>query len=226
MAVWRYYLKMIRYEQFLVPAAMLGICLLLLLLMKGNPSNDPSTTVALAFVEAALPLALAIIANSLFLDDPALEMHYTVPRPLWRTILEKAVLLFGIMTGFYLLGIALMFLLGAPMVGWGILPTGILVWVIPAMAWLGLAFALGAILRSGVTGNALTALVWIICFLVRSPFLDSSFGRMIFPFLTLFEPNSADWLMNRLGLLIVGLVGIGIALMLLRNGERYFKSEA
>lgn len=226
MNVWRYYLKMIRYEQFFVPAAMMGICLLLIILLKANTGRDASTSVVLAFIEAALPLATAIIANSLFLDDPALELQYTVPRPLWRTLLEKGVLLIGIMTMFYGLFAVIIYLLGVPLVGWGVLPTGALVWVVPAVAWLGIAFTIGAFLGNGVAGNALAALLWMICFLVRDFFLTSPNWRAIYPFMTIFEPSSPDWLLNRAGLMVVGLVGIGAALILLRKGERYFRNEA
>ena len=40
MSVWRYYFKMIRYEQFLVPSAMMGICLLLIILLKSDRVQD------------------------------------------------------------------------------------------------------------------------------------------------------------------------------------------
>jgi len=225
MTVWHYYVKMIRYEQLFVPAAMMGVCLLLITLLKGNPSRDPSSSVVLAFIEAALPLATAIIANGLFLDDPALELHYTVPRPLWRTLLEKLALLIGVMTVFYLLFAGLVYILGVPLVGWGLLPPGILLWIVPAIAWSGLAFFIGALLRSGVAGNALAALAWIVCFLLHDLMLSRPNWRAVYPFMTIFMPDSPDWLLNRAGLLMIGLVGIGSALILLRKGERYFKSE-
>ena len=155
-----------------------------------------------------------------------LELQYTVPRPLWRTLLEKGVLLIGIMTVFYGLFTVVIYILGVPLVGWGVLPIGALVWIVPAVAWLGMAFAIGALLGSGVAGNALAALLWMICFLVHDDVLTTPNWRAIYPFMTIFEPNSPDWLLNRAGLMVVGLTGIGAALILLRKGEHYFRNEA
>lgn len=226
MTVWRYYLKMIRYEQFLVPGAMMGIFLLLIVLMKATAASDTPSKIALGFIEAALPLATAIVANSLFLEDPALELQYTVSRPLWRTLLEKGALLIGIMTLFYGLFTVVAYALGAPLIGWAVLPSGALAWIAPALAWLGVAFLAGALLTNGVAGNALAALVWMICFLVHDYFLSTPNWRAVYPFMTIFEPNSPDWLLNRAGLVLVGVVGVCAALILLRKGERYFRTQA
>ena len=141
MSIWRYYLKMVHYEQFFIPATMAVICLVLILLMQTSPNPSASTSVATAFVEAALPLAAAMIATAVFLNDPVLELLYTLPRPLWRTLLEKMVLLIAVMTVFYLLFVAALRLVDVPLTGWG---SSFGVWLIPALAWLGLTFFGGA----------------------------------------------------------------------------------
>ena len=228
MMPWRYYLKMLRYEQFMVPAAMIALCLLVIVLMKLLPPGpiDPLPAIVLAFIEGALPLATALIGTSLFFGDPARELHYTVVRPLWRTLVERLALLVVLMTGFYTAFVLIARLLNVTLTGWSVTPSALLVWLVPAVAWSGLAYLLAALFRSGTAANGLVAVLWIIGFLLHSAALGSPLLRVVYPFLTVFEPESLDWTINRAALLVIGVVGLTAGLLLLRHGEKYFSAEA
>ena len=228
MIIWRYYLKMLHFEQFLVPTTMTGICLLLIVLMKTlpNPVYDVSPSIAIAFMEAALPLATAIVATGLLLNDPTLELHYTVPRPFWRTLLEKLVLLVGIMTVFYVVFNVLTRMMGVPISGWAVSPIAPLIWLIPAVTWVGLAFLIAAGLRNSVAGSGLTALLWIVCFMLHDLMMGTASLRTVYPLMTTFQFDSSDWPANRAALLLIGAGSLTLALLLLRNGEHYFKPES
>jgi len=219
--IWRYYIKILRYEQFLVPAALMAICLLMMVLL---PTAAPS--IALGFMEAALPLATAIIATGLFLNDPFLELQYTMSRPMWRTLLERMASLIAVMLPFYILFSLLTRLLGVSLIGWGATASVFLVWIIPTIAWLGIIFFIGTLIRNNIAGNGLGALLWMGCFMLHAALMGSPLGRAVYPFMTIMEPTSTDWSLNRVVLLSIGMIGVGISLLMLRKSELYFRAEA
>ncbi len=223
---WRYYLKMLRYEQFLIPLTLLPLFVAATLLVRDPQDADSiATETGRMFIEAVLPLVSALIGSSMVLTDPLLELHYTLPRPLWRTQLERLGLLVVFLAGLYGVFVSLTWFLGVPWIGWSSWPTGGLGWLGLTLFWLGLALFSSAGLHSATAGGGLVALIWLSTTFMQNSFLSSFWSRLIMPQLAIFDPNNADWPLNRLILIGLGLVTTGVAAFWMRRGEYYINSE-
>ncbi len=226
MIPWRHYAKMISLETYLVPIAMTVICIGLVFAFRLFASSQPfAPQVACSFLEGALPLMTALIGNALYFGDPALELNYTAIRPFWRAILERNLLLLGLMMLFSVAFSLAMRAMGLVLPGWGSSELAVLVWLAPGIAWLGVILLFSALMGSAAGGSSLTAMLWVASFFLNGLLRSSTLGHTFYPLLTVFEPDSPTWLLNRAALLMLGVVSFGMALVLLRNSEKYLSSE-
>lgn len=223
---WRYYLKMIRHDHWLVPVVVLTLATpLTALVHHAGARQDQAPLIARAVLEGALPLTGAILGGLLLLNDPARELLYTTSTPPWRTMLERMGLVLGVMGLCAALFLALMPLIGISWIGWAAWPFSLLVWFIPAVTWLGITLLIGALLRGATAAASLVMLLWFVLFKFHDTVTLTVAGRALFPLLTVFVPDSPDWPLNRLVLSLIGVVSLGGALWLLQRGERFLATE-
>lgn len=223
---WRYYLKMIQQDHWFVPLAVVVLAsFVTVLIHRTTQMVDQAPTIALAVLEGVLPLTTAVLGGLLVVQDPARELLYTAPWPLWRTLLERMALLVGAMTTGAVAILLLLPAFGIPWTGWSASPAALLVWLCPAVAWLGVTALLGALLRSATATIGLVAFLWFALFKIHDSITPLLAGRVLFPLLTVYLPDSPDWPLNRLALLVMGLVALGGALLLVRNSERYVSAD-
>ena len=214
----RYQLLTYRLDQLWLPGALWALFAIVSALMRANSNYFDIATAYLGFV---LPLIGGIMGAYAILDDSALELQMTTPRPIWAFLLERLGMILVIQA---LAAISFQIFLAA--IGVNLAPLGGLlarqaVWAIPCLTCITLGSALSFILAQSLPAAMVTALLWLAQLLLRDGFQSDPIGRFLFLFLGVRDPHNPDLLGNLLCLSGLSFLFFLIAWMSFKRQERY-----
>jgi hypothetical protein len=214
----RYTLLTYRLDHLWLPA---GIWALFILLILFLPNNALKGNIAGAFLGGALPLLSGILAAYAVLDDPALELQFSSPRPAWRTLFERLGMILAIVVLFAISFQVCMAVIGNDLSNLGSLALRQLAWVVPSLALMALGSA-GAFALAQPTGGAmLTSLIWLIELLLRGWFVSNAWARYFFIYMGMYAPQNPYLIASHASLLALSFLLLAGSWALLKNQERY-----
>jgi hypothetical protein len=223
LALWRHEVRRTGWAALLTPpvcTALIGLLGVLQALGSGNSLTTARTLQAM--LTQSVPLAVGVVAASLVGRDPAVELQLSVLRDYRTTLLRRLAVSFAWAT--VIAVVVTVALVGA---GWWYrLPstpgplTGQLTWLAPSAALGGLGFALAALSRNAAVAGGLVAGVWIVQLVV---------GGSMQGVLGLFDLSATGddgtWLVNRLVLLVAGVVLLVVGWRVLARVERLVRGN-
>ncbi len=213
-----YQLFSFRSDQLWLPGALWALFAIVTAIMHGSPSYFSIATAYMGFV---LPLIGGILGAYAILEDFALELQMTTPRPAWTLLVERLGIIFAIQS----LG-ALSFQVYLAAIGLDLAPLGNLlarqaIWVVPSLACITLGSALSFVFAQSLPAAMVTALLWLTQLLLRDGFQADPIGRFIFLFLGVRDPHNPDLLGNQLCLTGLSILFFMIAWTFFKYQERY-----
>ena len=214
----RYQWFSFRLDQLWLPGALWALFAIVTAFMRASPSYFSVATAYLGFV---LPLIGGILGAYAILDDFALELQMTTPRPAWVLLVERLGTIFAIQAL-----AALSFQVYLAAIGLDLAPLGGLlvrqaVWVVPSLACIAFGSALSFIFAQSLPAAMVTALLWLAQLLRRDGFQADPIGRFIFLFLGVRDPHNPDLLGNQLCLSGLSVLFFLIAWTFFKHQERY-----
>ncbi|MCE1252461.1 MAG: hypothetical protein LWX83_02805 [Anaerolineae bacterium] len=212
----KYTLLSFRLDQIWLPAGLMFLFMILTVIMR-----DTAYDVARAFLGFVLPLIAGIMGAYLFLEDPTLELQFSMPRPVNKRFAEKLGLIMVITTCF-----ALAFQVFLALTGINLAPLGDLLfrqwsWFFPSLVMLLLGLFSSLAFSNPAGGALATGFIWLFEIIAHGWFTANSIARYFFLFLGSVSPFAADRLGNFAVLTLVGLACLGAACRLFGNSERY-----
>jgi hypothetical protein len=200
---------------------MAGLVILLALVNTG--ASEPATAITLvAALEMGIPLAAGTAAGALVGRDPVVELHGTLPTPYRRTLLRRftVTMAAAAVTGLVVSG-------GLLASGWWTrwpdhhdpLP-GQLTWLAPTLALGGLGLLAGALSGSPALAGGLVAAVWIGEQVFKTGAQSNPVLRLVYLFASTRGGPSIAWTQNRLALLLLAALFVGLAWLRLGRVER------
>jgi len=214
----RYVLKTYRMDQLILPASLWGLFAILVLIFRGQDSAYQS---ARAFVGMVLPMIAGILAAYAVLEDPALELQFSMPTPPWRMLAERLCLVFLV-----IVVCALTFQLYLGVIGLSLQPLGglaarQLAWLVPTLNLMGLGCLLALAGARSIPGAMAVGLVWLSQLIGNSWFAHNLVGRYFYLYMGTTHAELPQLRGNQLVLLMFGLVYLFSAWVLIRKQERY-----
>jgi hypothetical protein len=184
-------------------------------------------------VETVIPLAMGLQAAFAFSprDEPALEVILSAPRRLIWLLVERLAVI-----GFYqalaaCIGMGIVFVYSG-----GHLVEAVARWVSPSIVFVGVAVYVTLVTNQAVVSVVLTILAWWAFGFLGDALVES--GLPIWPlsemrpvvraFHVFLQPdacNAADYLVNRVALVVVGLGWLALAFRLLGNTEHFLLGQ-
>ncbi|MBO0778463.1 MAG: hypothetical protein J2P37_06495 [Ktedonobacteraceae bacterium] len=235
----RYEIKLMGKRFFLTPIVMLlGAALLAFLLVYIK--TDPARFL-LALPEILLPLAAGMITCTVTTQDPALELHLTMPRRYYWTSTLRLVLVFlwigcaallaiNVLAPLKLLYPPSFVFTWPPVVQWLTLQ---MVWLAPMLWFMAVGLCAALIIQSRAGSSTLLAAVWVLEIFYKDFFGSSPWLRpfSLFPSTLLIWPATnaslaqftTYWLISRFEVLGTALVLLPVGWLLLRSTERLLK---
>lgn len=175
----------------------------------------------LTYGEVLLPQIAGWIATGVLLSDPCRELLLSSGRPIWKTMIERVLLIFSttlaawggmlLCTCYVTKRSTALQAVGAQMF-WGGAVASLL------FISIGVLFALG--FHNRVAGGVVMTSSWAALLLFKQSILTSELGQILYPFLTLDMPDSPFWWTNRLVLTTLSLLLLGGAILLTGQEER------
>lgn len=237
--VLRYELRLMGQKVLLTPVlVMLGFALFALLLhiLKIVPSRFLS-----GGLEMILPIATGIVAGTVAIHDPALELQLTLPRNYSNTGFKRLFLILFWTVCVGLLSSMLIFAFHQQYMLHMQATTPLLVFLATQLTWfatliwcvaIGLCIAL--LTRSRSAGGALLAGIWIAEIFFKDLIAPIIWLKpfFLFPTTLLYPPGVVaqsvfnDWLTNRITVLAMGLLILPLCWLLLRNAEGLLKATS
>jgi hypothetical protein len=174
----------------------------------------------LTYGEVLLPQIAGWIATGILLSDPCRELLLSSGRAIWKTMIERLILVFS-----------------ATLVAWGLLllltccvvksnealqAAGLRMFLggaISCLCFISIGAVLSLWLHHRIAGGVILMALWALLLLFKQSMLASDLGQVLYPFLTLDMPDSAFWWINRLTLLVFSLLLIYGAARLTRQEE-------
>ncbi len=214
----RYQLLTYRLDQLWLPAALWALFAIMSALMRASSNYFNIATAYLGFV---LPLIGGVMGAYAILDDSALELQMTTPRPAWALLLERLGTIFVIQA---LAAISFQIYLEA--FGVDLAPLGGVlarqaVWAVPCLTCIALGSAISFVVAQSLPAAMVTALLWLVQLLLRDGFQSDPIGRFIFLFLGVRDPHNPDLLGNQLCLSGLACLFFLIAWTFFKRQERY-----
>jgi ABC-2 type transport system permease protein len=216
-AGWVYQLRIFRHEQLWGPLAIAGVFALIVLVLRGDArlSNEMART----FVGMILPLLAGMLAASLIVDDPALELQLAAPRAPWRLLLERLAVL-----------LILVALLGTAFQGFAALLgvertlltnplRAVAMWLLPSIPLMALGSTAALALCHGMGGALAVGFVWFVQLVV-----GALFSLPLLRHLYLFAATRSAAPIpgtNVLGLGLLAAALIVVSTQLMKKEERY-----
>ncbi len=213
----------------IVAAIYLGFTLLAGAHSEGTPAfaHFQAGRGLLGLLENGLPLAGGLIAALAISQNPALELHLSLPNRYrrvatlrlalvvgWTALFTGAVAATVAVTGYWL--VFQQTLSGAQ---------SALTWLAPLLWFIATGAALALLLRSRAASTAMLAVIWIAMFLFKMQFLDGSILQNVYLFLTEQAGTPSYWLTNRLVILAMALALFCLAIWLLGRNEALLGDE-
>ncbi len=214
----RYHLLAYRKEQLWLPAALWALFVLLAFLFRQD-SKGPEMGVA--FLGFIMPLIGGVLAASIIVDDPALELQLAAPKRAWQILVERLTLMFVIMLVIAVTYQAALIALGVDMSHLGDAAHRQLAWMAPTVSAMALASLAALLFVQGTFGAMLIGGIWIIELLMRGWFPTHSVAKYFFWFMGANNPGHPDLPLNQASLLVTAVAFIALASLLLENEERY-----
>ncbi len=213
----RYTVQTYRLDQFWLPLGFWGLFILLAWILK---DDSMATGVAKAFL-GGVPLMGGVLAAYAILDDPALELQFSAPRPAWRTLAERLGLILAILSAAALSYQAALAVIGIDLSGLGSLAVRQLAWLVPCLGLtaLGCAAALG--LAQPTFGALAVGLIWIFQLLAQRWFIHDPIARYFLLFFGITAPGHPDQAANAAAITALAALLIAAAWLLLKKQERY-----
>ncbi|WP_405139806.1 hypothetical protein OG589_24160 [Sphaerisporangium sp. NBC_01403] len=181
----------------------------------------------LGTVEAGFPLVTGIAAASLIGRDHAVELQLTLPSRYRVTLLRRLAVTFGWTAVCASAGSVLFIATG----WWDVLPgtpdglAGQLTWLAPTLWLTALGLLAAAVFRSTVAATTTVAMVWLLEQIATDALRGNAVSRWLYLFATSHRPVSADWLGNRVTLLVTAILLLVAAWPLLGDTERVLGGE-
>jgi hypothetical protein len=209
---WRISLRFVHLWAGLITLALIG------LLMLTNARTHA--------VELVLPVLIGIHAAFVFApeDEPALELLTAAPRPLTWLLAERLALVAGVQLTAAVIGIILIMLSSAP--NRDSLPYVLLGWLSPTVAMMGFSVYASLTMRRFSHGILAAILIF------GGMWFGGDLLVMRFPFLTplhlFLKPafvTSEEYLLNRVVLIIVGILLLARAFMFVRHEDKVLGLE-
>jgi hypothetical protein len=214
----KYTLLTYRLDMLWLPAAFWALFILLVWII---PEADTRNTLAHAYFGVALPLIGGILGAYAVLEDPALELQFATPRPVWQLLAERNAMIVAI------LGVCALSYQGViAVLGFDLSPLGgfilrQLAWLVPTLAMVGLSAALSFAVRQPMAGAAATGMIWMIQLMYRDLFLAGKIGPY---FLLMMGSNYSDHpalRANQAVLTVLAVLCGFVCLALLRRQEAF-----
>lgn len=239
LAILRYELRLMGKKVLLTPVlVMLGFALfaILLYVLKIVPSRFLS-----GGLEMILPIATGIVAGTVAIHDPALELQLTLPRKYAGTSFRRLFLILFWTLCVGLLSSALIFMFHQQYMLHIQAAALLLVFLTAQLTWfatlnwcvaIGLCIAL--LTRSRSAGGAVLAGIWIAEIFFKDLIAPITWLKpfILFPATLLYSPGVVpqsvfnDWLSNRIAVLAMGLLILPLCWLLLRNAEGLLKTTS
>ncbi|MHB1415527.1 MAG: hypothetical protein ACYC1C_09755 [Chloroflexota bacterium] len=214
----RYHMLIYRREQLWLPLGLWALFVLMLVLFR---QEARITDITSSFLGVVLPLMGGILAAAALVEDPALELQLAAPRPPWRMLVERLVLLLGIIAVAALTYQVALLVAGVDIGHLGNLLQRQLVWLIPTLALMGLASLLAIVSVQSTVGVLGVGVIWLFQVIFHSWVAADPYMRYVFLFMNSMVPDSPDLLANQLCLLGLAAAFTAGAAVLLRREERY-----
>lgn len=237
----------VRYEIRLLGLGALGLPVLVALVFTGlsalvayDVRNTGGTQVQahgdaaqglLLLLEFGIPPVAGLMAAHLVGDNPAIELHLSLPRSYAAVSWLRLALLTLWCAGFAALTSASIAAAGywiAPQAG----PRRALIWAAPMLWLIAVGAMLSLLLRSRVASGAVVGMIWLGEFFLRAYLLPNAALQKVYLFLTLETlpgdraPASAYWLANRVILLALAALFLIAFTLLLRRNEALLGHES
>jgi hypothetical protein len=214
----RYWMVVYKREQFYLPFGFLLLFVVIVLLLRGN---ENSIGAAKAFLGAILPLMAGILAAYAVLDDPALELQFSTPRPIWYLLLERLGTILAVIA---LIAVGYQIFLPYAVIDLsdlGGLLGRQLAWLVPTLAMI----ALGSTTAFAFSGSTFGALfvggVWIFEVLMRGWFATNQFAVHVYLFMGIHIPQHPSLRIFQGVIFGISLVLLWAGWLLLRKEEKY-----
>ncbi|HUY79559.1 MAG TPA: hypothetical protein VMV29_22505 [Ktedonobacterales bacterium] len=182
----------------------------------------------LALLENGLPLAGGLIAAVVISQNPALELHLSLPACYqrvgalrlalivgWAALFTGAVAALVAVTGFWL-----------PQLKQLSVVESALMWLAPLLWFIAAGAALALLLRSRAVSGAVLGLIWIAMFIFKDQLIKDPILQNVYLFLTEEVGTPSYWLANRLIVLAIALALFVLAFWLLGRNEALLHDEA
>lgn len=185
----------------------------------------------LYLLEFGLPPVAGLAAAYLIDNNPARELHLSLPSSYRATMLRRLAILtlwLALICG----GGVLVMQAGGYWVAPQHAPANQLTWLAPLLWFINGGAMLSLLLRSRVASSAVLGMLWIAELLFRGYFLHDTLLQKVYAFLTLATlkqgpaPNASYWLSNRLTLLAIAGIFLIALLILLRQNEALLGQES
>lgn len=239
-----YELRLLGAGAFLLPLAVVAIYTGFSLIVRSSTlgSGDGVTQAdfqmargLLALMENGIPLAAGLVAAAAVNQDVAVELHLSSPASYHRTVTGRLAVI-----SLWTLALAgLVAGLVAATHRWIVpvaQPLSQLAWLAPLLWYTAAGALLTLLLRSRTASSAALGMIWIAQFLFKPVFQEYGILQRLYLFMTeqlipdiwpaKYPLWYATWLQNRLVLLALALVMLGLVALLLRRNEALLGAEA
>src|SRR5512133_1213782 len=214
----KYMLLTYRLDMLWLPAAFWALFLIIAIMIKNEPAGFPVTV---AYLGTALPLVGGILAAYAVLEDPALELQFATPRPVWQMLAERIGMILVITSLCAFTYQAVLVLIQVDLAPLGGFWARQLAWLVPSLAAVSLGCACAFANRQGTGGAAVIGMLWIMQIILRDWFLTSPWVRYILLLMGSNYPENPALGANQLTLLSLSVLLLLASWALLRRQERY-----
>ncbi|QBD81427.1 hypothetical protein EPA93_37825 [Ktedonosporobacter rubrisoli] len=197
----------------------------------------------LGFAEVFLPLSAGIMAGSMIVREPALELLLTLRHDYRAISLQRLLLIIFSYACFCCLVISIMatlhfWFLPRYLLSWPLLAQWLLaqlIWLVPLLWFVALSTCITLVVRSDIVSGSVLAALWISELLYWGPFHDLSWLRAFYTFPTVMWIYQGDaisipawyfnefWLLPHLEQLAIALILFLASWFLFHNTERLLK---
>jgi hypothetical protein len=212
------YQFVIRREQFWLPAALVGLFVVITAILG---QYDYQIETASSLLAVVLPLTGGILAASAIVEDTARELQFVAPRAPWRWLAECSIVILGIIGVCSLVYQAWLAALGIDLASYGGLLARQLLWLIPTLALISLGSVTAALTAQGTLAALVVGGVWLFEIIARDWLASDYIGRKLLFIIGYVGRGAPDLLISYVVLTGLSLALLAIAGWLLRKTERY-----